>query len=256
MRIKSKYIATEEIENKVREIYNSAYHTGALSDYAKEIGWPVRELSRVAQRIGVTFNREKHWTPEEVRLLAKYAHLSTSTIEKKLIRHGYTRTQAGIKKKLFTEKLRSNVPWFRVLDASRVLGVSESRLNRWLTMGLIDFSYKNDETEAPVKIIHYKDLRRFILVYPSEVNHKKFEWLWICDILSHGGGKWLDTLGFEEELQGRVNHYRDLQADLKIRISAPEFCEYRDNMERNLADLELRIQELLWVLGKKKEFIS
>ncbi len=206
VRVKTEYKwqFTEEIDNKLREIYSrpAARFAGnnfrekgkGVKAYAAELGWPHHVLVHRASQLGIARVKEKPWTNEELAALREWAHFSPAQIWMRFKRRGFKRTEASIacmRKKSQAFKI---APWYSATSLALLMGVDAHMVtNNWLPKGL-KFIWKGSKRRAQwqggdVRLFHQKEIRRFFIEHPEEIDLLKVDKYWFLEMITGGAIK-------------------------------------------------------------------
>ena len=193
IRRKRKYIFTEQIDERIREIYVS--HPDAKSRpgirlLAKKAGIPHWALKKRARELGLARTKEKPWSESELEILERYAWMSDERIRLKLKAAGYSRTVTGIHLKLKRMRFKDGVSFYSANGLAQALGIDNHTVARWIRVGHLKAKRRGTErTEqqgGDSYLIHEKDVRRFILEHPTDIDLRKVDQLWFLDLITNG----------------------------------------------------------------------
>ena len=188
-----KYIFTDQIDQRIREIYQN--HPDAKTRHgvrllAKKVGMPHWALKKRARELGLARTKEQPWSEPELDILARYAWMSDERIRLKLKAAGYARTVTGIHLKLKRMRFKEDVSFYSANGLARALGIDNHTVARWIRSGHLKAKYRGTErTEqqgGDIYLIHEKDVRRFILEYPTDIDLRKVDQLWFLDVITNG----------------------------------------------------------------------
>ena len=188
-----KYVFTEQIDQRIREIYLS--HPDAKSRpgirlLAKMVCIPHWALKKRARELGLARTKEKPWSEPELQILERYAWMSDERIRLKLKAAGYSRTVTGIHLKLKRMRFKDGVSFYSANGLAQALGIDNHTVVRWIRAGYLKATRRGTErTEqqgGDTYLIHEKDVRRFILKHPTDIDLRKVDQLWFLDLLTNG----------------------------------------------------------------------
>ncbi len=178
IRCKRKYAFSDQIDQRIREIYLN--HPDAKTRpgtrlLAKKVGIPHWALKKRARELG---------------LLARYAWMSDERIRLKLKAVGYARTVTGIHLKLKRMRFKEDVSFYSANGLAQALGIDNHTVARWIRAGHLKAKYRGTERTVQqggdIYLIHEKDIRRFILEHPTDIDLRKVDQLWFLDVITNG----------------------------------------------------------------------
>ena len=188
-----KYIFTDQIDQRIREIYQNhpdAKTRPGIRLLAKKVGMPHWSLKRRAHELGLARTKEQRWSEPELEILARHAWMSDERIRLKLKAAGYPRTVTGIHLKLKRMRFKEDMGFYSANGLARALGIDNHTVARWIRAGHLKAKYRGTErTEqqgGDIYLIHEKDVRRFILQHPSDIDLRKVDQLWFLDVITNG----------------------------------------------------------------------
>lgn len=199
-----KWKFTDEIDNKLREIYSrpAARFAGnnfrekgkGVKAYATELGWPHHVLVHRASQLGIARIKEKPWTTEERSLLSELAHFSPTRIWKTFKERGFKRTEASIACMRKKSQAFKTAPWYSATSLALLIGVEAHMVtNNWIPKGL-KFIWKGSKRRAQwqggdVRLFHQKEIRRFFIEHPEEIDLLKVDKYWFLEMITGGAIK-------------------------------------------------------------------
>ncbi len=193
VRGKRKYVFTEQIDQRIREIYLShpdAKSRPGIQLLAKQVGIPHWALKKRARELGVARTKEKPWSEPELEILERYAWMSDERIRLKLKAAGYSRTVTAIHLKLKRMRFKEGVSFYSANGLAQALGIDNHTVARWIRAGHLKAKRrKTERTEqqgGDIYLIHEKDVRRFILKHPTDIDLRKVDQLWFLDLITNG----------------------------------------------------------------------
>jgi hypothetical protein len=188
-----KYLFTDQIDQFIREIYRS--HPGAktrpgIHMLAKKVDMPEWALRKRARELGLARTKELPWSEPELTILARYAWMSDERIRLKLKASGYSRTATGIHLKLRRMKFKHDPSFYSAHGLAQALGIDSHAVSRWIKRGYLKAQLRGtargERQHGDVYLIREKDIRRFIVEHPSEIDLRKVDQLWFLDLLTNG----------------------------------------------------------------------
>ena len=193
VRSRRKYIFTDQIDQLVREIYLDA--PGAKSRpgirlLAKKVGMPHWALKKRARELGLARTKEQPWNEPELEILARYAWMSDERIRLKLKAAGYARTVTGIHLKLKRMRFKHDSNFYSACSLAQALGIDPHAVTRWIKSGHLKAKLRGtartEQQNGDSYLIQEKDVRRFILEHPTEIDLRKVDQLWFLDLITNG----------------------------------------------------------------------
>jgi hypothetical protein len=188
-----KYIFTDQIDQLVREIYLAA--PGAKTRpgirlLAKKVGMPHWALKKRARELGLARAKELPWSEPELEILARYAWMSDDRIRLKLKAAGYPRTVSAIHLKLKRMRFKHDVSFYSANGLAQALGIDSHAVTRWIKSGHLKAKFRGtartEQQNGDIYLIHEKDVRRFILEHPTDIDLRKVDQLWFLDLITNG----------------------------------------------------------------------
>ena len=188
-----KYLFTDQIDQLIREIYLS--HPGAktrpgIRMLAKKVGIPHWALKKRARELGLARTKELPWSEPELQILARYAWMSDERIRLKLKTAGYSRTVTGIHLKLRRMKFKHDPSFYSANGLAQALGIDSHAVSRWIRHGYLKAQLRGtargEQQNGDIYLIREKDIRRFIVEHPTEIDLRKVDQLWFLDLLTNG----------------------------------------------------------------------
>ena len=188
-----KYNFTDQIDQRIREIYQNhpdAKTRPGIRLLAKKVGMPHWAVKKRARELGLARTKEQPWTDPELEILARNAWMSDERIRLKLKAAGYARTVTGIHLKLKRMRFKEDVSFYSANGLARALGIDNHTVTRWIRAGHLKAKHRGTErTEqqgGDIYLIHEKDIRRFILEHPTDIDLRKVDQLWFLDVITNG----------------------------------------------------------------------
>ena len=195
-RIKSqnrrKYLFTDQIDQLIRETYlnhRDAKTRPGIRLLAKKIGVPHWALKKRARELGLARTKELLWSEAELGILARYAWMSDERIRLKLKAAGYPRTVTGIHLKLKRMRFKHDGSFYSANGLAQALGIDSHAVARWIKSGHLKAKHRGTaRTElqnGDIYLIHEKDVRRFILEHPTDIDLRKVDQIWFLDYVEY-----------------------------------------------------------------------
>ena len=193
VRRKRKYVFTDQIDQRIREIYQN--HPGAKTRpgirlLAKRVGMPHWALKKRAGELGLARAKEQPWSEPELGILARYAWMTDERIRLKLKAAGYARTVTGIHLKLKRMRFKHDLSFYSANGLAQALGIDNHTVARWIRAGHLKAKHRGtertDHQGGDTYLIHEKDVRRFILEHPTDIDLRKVDQLWFLDVITNG----------------------------------------------------------------------
>ena len=188
-----KYIFTDQIDQRLREIYLNhpdAKTRPGVRLLAKQSEIPHWALKRRARELGLARTKEKPWSEAELAILSKYAWMSDERLRLKLKAAGYMRTVTGIHLKLKRMHFKGGGDFYSANGLAQALGIDNHVVSRWINKGHLKArmrgTARTEQQGGDMYLIHEKDVRRFILQYPSAIDLRKVDQVWFIDVLASG----------------------------------------------------------------------
>ena len=188
-----KYVFTAQIDQRIREIYLShpnAKTRPGIRQLAEQVGIPHWALKKRARELGLARTKEKPWSEAELTILARYAWMSDEHIRLKLKASGYVRTVTGIHMKLRRMRFKSDPNFYSGKGLADALGIDSHVVTRWIKAGHLRAQLRgtarSEQQGGDIYLIREKDVRRFILEHPTEIDLRKVDQLWFLDLITNG----------------------------------------------------------------------
>jgi hypothetical protein len=190
---RSKYRFTAEIDRRIREIYlghpNTKMRPG-VRKLAEQIEIPHWAVKKRARELGLARTKERPWSEPELAVLARYAWMSDQRIRLKLKSTGYSRTATAIHLKLKRMRFKSDPSFYSGKGLADALGIDSHVVARWIKAGHLRAQLRGtsrtEQQGGDIYLIREKDVRRFILEHPTEIDLRKVDQLWFLDLITNG----------------------------------------------------------------------
>jgi hypothetical protein len=191
-RNRRKYIFTDQIDQLLREIYlnhRDAKTRPGIRPLAKKVGMPHWALKKRARELGLARTKELPWSEAELAILARYAWMSDERIRLKLKAAGYSRTVTGIHLKLKRMRFKHDGSFYSAYSLAQALGIDPHAVTRWIKSGHLKAKFRGTargpQQNGDSYLIQEKDVRRFILEHPTDVDLRKVDQLWFLDYVEY-----------------------------------------------------------------------
>ena len=188
-----KYIFTDQIDQLIREIYLSqrdARTRMGIRPLARKVGMPHWALKRRARELGLARTKELPWSEPELAILARYAWMTDERIRLKLKAAGYARTVTAIHLKLKRMKFKQDGSIYSAYSLAQALGIDPHAVTRWIKGGHLKAKLRGTartpQQNGDSYMIQEKDIRRFILDHPTDIDLRKVDQLWFLDLITNG----------------------------------------------------------------------
>ena len=187
------YVFTDQIDQLIREIYFNRRHSKNLTGIrllSKKVGMPHWALKKRARELGLARTKELPWSERELEILARCAWMSDERIRLKLKAAGYVRTVTGIHLKLRRMGFKHDGSFYSANGLAQALGIDSHAVTRWIRSGHLKAKLRGTartkQQKGDIYLIHEKDVRRFILAHPSDIDLRKVDQLWFLDLITNG----------------------------------------------------------------------
>ena len=141
-------------------------------------------------RIGPGATKELPWSEAELEILARYAWMSDERIRLKLKAAGYPRTVTGIHLKLKRMRFKHDGSFYSAYSLAQALGIDPHAVTRWIKCGHLKAKFRGTargpQQNGDSYLIQEKDVRRFILEHPTDIDLRKVDQLWFLDLITNG----------------------------------------------------------------------
>lgn len=188
-----KYLFNHEIDRLIRETYlrdPGARTRPGIRILSKRVGIPHWALKKRARELGLARTKEKPWSEPELEILARYAWMSDERLRLKLKAAGYSRTVTGIHLKLRRMKFKADPEFYSATGLAQALGIDSHVVSRWIKCGHLKAGLRGtargEQQNGDIYLIREKDIRRFILEHPMEIDLRKVDQLWFLDLITNG----------------------------------------------------------------------
>jgi hypothetical protein len=192
-----KWPISPEMHEEIRLLYQTKVSTGGcvVRAYAEKVGYPRWKISRYAIQQGwiATNPKMPAWSPKELHILEKCAHLSMETIQKKLKEAGFIRSVTAILLKRKRLELPSNLQGQSATQVSKLFGIDIHGLVRWIDSGWLKAikrgTKRTSKQGGDTYYIKPEDIKEFIVSYVEEIDIRKVDKYWFVGLLVGNGHK-------------------------------------------------------------------
>jgi len=192
-RCRRKYVFGDQADRLIQEAYLSrreGREPSSIQLLAKRLGMPHWALKKRARELGLARTKELPWSEAELAILSRYAWMSDERIRLKLKAEGYTRTVTGIHLKLKRMRFKHDGSFYSANSLAQALGIDPHAVTRWIKSGHLKAKLRGT-ARGPLQngdayVIQEKDIRRFILEHPTEIDLRKVDQLWFLDLITKG----------------------------------------------------------------------
>jgi hypothetical protein len=188
-----KYIFTPQLDERIRRIYlvqPGAKTRPGIRQLAEQVGIPHWALKKRARELGLARTKERPWSERELAILARYAWMSDERIRLKLKAAGYMRSATAIHLKLRRMRFKSDPGFYSGKGLADALGIDSHVVTRWIKAGHLRAQFRGtkrtEQQGGDIYLIREKDVRRFILQHPTEIDLRKVDQLWFLDLITNG----------------------------------------------------------------------
>jgi hypothetical protein len=188
-----KYVFTDQIDQLIREIYlnqRDAKKRLGIRPLAKRVGMPHWVLKKRARELGLARTKELPWSEPELAILARHSWMSDERIRLKLKAAGYARTVTAIHLKLKRMHFKHDGSFYAAYSLAQALGIDPHAVTRWIKSGHLKAKFRGtargEQQNGDIYLIYEKDVRRFILEHPTDIDLRKVDQLWFRDLITNG----------------------------------------------------------------------
>ena len=188
-----KYVFTAQIDQLIREIYQNQPDAKArpgIRLLAKRVGMPHWALKKRARELGLARTKEKQWSDAELEILVRHAWMSDERIRLKLRQAGYARSATAVHLKLKRMKFKHDGNFYSANSLASALGIDNHAVSRWIKSGHLKAQLRGtargEAQHGDMYLIQEKDVRRFILEHPTDIDLRKVDQLWFLDLITNG----------------------------------------------------------------------
>ena len=188
-----KYVFTDQIDQLIREFYlnhRDSKTSPGIRLLSKKVGMPHWALKKRARELGLARTKELPWSERELEILARYAWMSDERIRLKLKAAGYARTVTGIHLKLKRMRFKHDESFYSASGLAQALGIDSHAVTRWIKSGHLKAkrrgTARTEQQNGDIFLIHEKDVRRFILEHPTDIDLRRVDQIWFLDLITNG----------------------------------------------------------------------
>jgi hypothetical protein len=188
-----KYIFTDQIDRLIRESYHDRREEKTRFNIrllAKKVGMPHWALKKRARELGLAQSKELLWSEAELAILSRYAWMSDERIRLKLKAAGYARTVTGIHLKLKRMRFKHDGSFYSASGLAQALGIDSHAVTRWIKSGHLKAKFRGtartEQQNGDIYLIHEKDVRRFIVEHPTDIDLRRVDQIWFLDLITNG----------------------------------------------------------------------
>lgn len=191
VRYKWKYKPTPEIDTIIREAYLRQRNgdRNALKAASRKAGWSRSAISKRGAELGITRVKERPWTPQEEDLLERFGHLAPTGIRQRFTKAGFSRSVAAIQVRLHRCRIKENLDGYSACRLADAFGVDVHKVLLWIRRGLLKAERRGTERTAAqgdIWWISHREVRRFVLRAPEELDLARVEKIWFLDLVTGG----------------------------------------------------------------------
>lgn len=188
---KTKYYITPVMHERIREFYRGNAGKDGRDRLAGSLGIPPWKVTRYAINHGwvAKHPKEPTWSEAELVLLHRWAHLSPPIIRQKMVAAGHNRSATAIMLKLKRTHARAGIHGESATSLAACMGVDSKTIIRAITQGKLPASKRGTDRERDIYYIRWRDIRRYLIDYISEIDIRKVDKFWFVDMLTMGRGE-------------------------------------------------------------------
>jgi len=183
-----KYVFTDQIDQLIRESYHNRRDEKTRLNIrllAKKVGMPHLALKKRARELGLARTKELPWNEAELGILSRYAWMCEERIRLKLKAAGYARTVTAVHLKLKRMRFKHDGSFYSAYSLAQALGIDPHAVTRWIRSGHLKAKFRGTargkQQNGDSYLIQEKDVRRFILDHPTDIDLRKMDQLWFLD---------------------------------------------------------------------------
>jgi hypothetical protein len=181
---------TQEIHEAIIRVYRNITGRGEVKALAKRLNYPRWKITRYAIQIGLIAKQKKepNWTEKEIRILYKNAHHHPENIQKKLKKAGFNRSTTGIVLKRKRMRFTKNLEGMSATSLALCLGIDSHFVTKAIAAGKLKAtkrgSKRTEKQGGDIYFIKDRDIQQYILTWLNEIDIRKVDKYWFCDILT------------------------------------------------------------------------
>ncbi len=187
----TKYIITEQMHNKIKDVYLNQTQRGSVKELAVSLNIPICKISKYAMMEGWTpvSKKDVRWTKKELKILKSYAHYTPKIIQLKLKNNGFSRTEAAIVQKRKRKRLLSNLKGQSAHSLAECFGVDTHAITRIIKQKKLNakkrLSNRTEKQGGDAWYIKDRDIKKYIIENIHEIDLRKVDKYWFVDILTN-----------------------------------------------------------------------
>ncbi len=186
-----KWPITPEIHAAIERVYKRDTGNGQVAALAIRLNYPRWKITRYAIQAGLIAkqHKEPNWTERELLILEHQAHRSPGIIQKKLKEAGFARSETGIVLKRKRERFLKNLDGMSSRQLALCLGVDDHFVTKAIKGGRLKAEHRGtnrtDLQGGDIWYIKRKDIRKYILDWLNEIDIRKVDKYYFCDLLAN-----------------------------------------------------------------------
>jgi hypothetical protein len=87
-------------------------------------------------------------------------------------------------------KLKHDGSFYSAIGLAQALGIDSHAVARWIKSGHLKAksrgTARTERQNGDIYLIHEKDVRRFILEHPTDIDLRRVDQLWFLDLITNG----------------------------------------------------------------------
>jgi hypothetical protein len=180
----------------IDELIRAAYEKQRLGDrlaltvVSRKLGWPRYAMAKRGAELGVTRIKERVWSECEEEILNRYGHLPISAVQRRLLQSGFERSCAAVQVKVTRLRIKQNLDGYSACSLALAFGVDVHKVLGWIHRGLLKAVRRGTERQSSqggdTWWITHRDVQRFVLRAPDEIDLARVEKFWFLDLLTSG----------------------------------------------------------------------
>jgi len=185
----SHFPITPEIHEQIVRVYQRDTGNGQVKALALRLNYPRWKITRYAIQVGLMAKskKEPNWSDKEIKLLEHHSHLSPERIQIKLKKAGFNRSVTGIVLKRKRMRFLQNLEGMSSRGLAECLGVD----SHFVTKAILGDRLKAEKRESKrsekqggdIWFIRNRDIRNYVLAWLNEIDIRKVDKFWFCDLL-------------------------------------------------------------------------
>jgi len=195
LRKPKKYMPTPAIDAAITRIYQEEADKRrrtlpTLRAFAQKIRWPDWAVKRRGLELGLARTKESLWSDAELEILENYTWMSDERIALKLRRAGFTRSAVAVHLKLKRMRYKESSDYYSAQGLASALGVDVHPVLRWIRFGYLKAKRRGtarvEVQGGDTWLILERDVRRFIIEHPEEIDLRKVDGRWFLFVITNG----------------------------------------------------------------------